>query len=103
MPAANDSNRLPDGVTTHHALELPATCFTAGALRLSGDKAAPKAEHVFIAYQRKSAEPLTHPVTFVFNGTPAWPRADCMSAPSANDTAHANPPPAIRPERESRR
>lgn len=60
--------------TTHHALELPGRTlqFTAmaGAIPLSDEKGAQQAEVAFIAYLLDGADPLTRPVTFVFNGGP---------------------------------
>lgn len=65
---------LPADVTTHHTLELPGRTLrfsaTAGAIRLSDDKGAPRADIAFIAYQLEDADPRTRKVTFVLDGGP---------------------------------
>lgn len=67
---------LPADVTTHHTLELPGRTLkfraTAGAIRLSDDKGAPRADIAFIAYQLEDADPRTRKVTFVLNGGPGF-------------------------------
>ena len=49
---------------------------TAGSIRLFDDKSEPQADIAYTAYQLDGADPLTRPVTFVFNGGPgaasAW-------------------------------
>jgi carboxypeptidase C (cathepsin A) len=75
--AANrEPRRLPADVTTQHTLELPDRTLhfdaTAGAIRLTDDKAAPRADIAFIAYQLQGAERTNRPVTFVFNGGPGF-------------------------------
>ena len=67
---------LPADLTTHHTLELPGRTLhfsaTAGAIRLVDDKAAPRADIAFIAYQLDGAEPRSRKVTFVLNGGPGF-------------------------------
>jgi carboxypeptidase C (cathepsin A) len=70
------SKLLPANVTTHHTLELPGRTLqfsaTAGAIRLTDDKDAPRADIAFIAYQLDGAEALDRKVTFVLNGGPGF-------------------------------
>ena len=72
---------MPADVTTHHTLVLPDGeqpgrtlhfSATAGAIRLTDDKAAPRADIAFIAYQLDGADPRTRKVTFVLNGGPGF-------------------------------
>jgi carboxypeptidase C (cathepsin A) len=67
---------LPADVTTHHTLTLPDRILhftaTAGAIRLTDDKSAPRADIAFIAYQLEDADPRTRKVTFVLNGGPGF-------------------------------
>jgi carboxypeptidase C (cathepsin A) len=71
--------RLPAEVTTHHTLELPTRSLgfraTAGAIRLTDDKNAPRVDLAFIAYTLDGAEPRNRPVTFAFNGGPGFASA----------------------------
>jgi carboxypeptidase C (cathepsin A) len=72
--SAGDNRHLPADVTTHQTLELPDRTLqfagTAGAIRLSDDKGAPRTDVAFIAYRLDGADPRSRPVTFVFNGGP---------------------------------
>jgi carboxypeptidase C (cathepsin A) len=74
---------LPAEVTTHHTLELPEQppgppgrtlhfSATAGAIRLTDGKGAPRADVAFIAYQLDGAERRSRKVTFVLNGGPGF-------------------------------
>jgi carboxypeptidase C (cathepsin A) len=71
---AGDIRHLPADVTTQHTLELPDRTLrfaaTAGAVGLTDDKGAPRADVAFIAYRLDGADPRNRPVTFVFNGGP---------------------------------
>ncbi len=75
-PRQNEPRSLPADVTTHHSVELPGRTLqftaTAGAIRLTDDKGAPRADIAFIAYRLDGAEPAHRPVTFVFNGGPGF-------------------------------
>jgi carboxypeptidase C (cathepsin A) len=75
-PTAPAPKALPADVTTHHTLELPGRTLkfraTAGAIRLTDDKGAPRADIAFIAYQLEDADPRTRKVTFVLNGGPGF-------------------------------
>jgi len=68
--------RLPADATTHHALDLPGRTLhvaaTAGAIRLTDDKDAPRADIAFIACQLEEADRAHRPATFVFNGGPGF-------------------------------
>jgi carboxypeptidase C (cathepsin A) len=68
--------RLPLDVTTHHTLNLPDRLLrfegTAGAIQLTDNKNAPRADITFVAYQLEGAERAHRPVTFVFNGGPGF-------------------------------
>ena len=79
--AAPAPKPMPADVTTHHTLvladgEQPGRTLhfsaTAGAIRLTDDKAAPRADIAFIAYQLDGADPRTRKVTFVLNGGPGF-------------------------------
>ena len=98
---------MPADVTTHHTLVLPDGeqpgrtlhfSATAGAIRLTDDKAAPRADIAFIAYQLDGADPRTRKVTFVLNGGPGFASAGCRSARSAPGASRsaATPPPRPR-------
>src|SRR6478752_975053 len=67
---AAETPRLPPAVTTHHTLELPGRILhfeaTAGAILLTDEKHAPRAELAFVAFQSEGAEKAQRPVTFVF-------------------------------------
>jgi carboxypeptidase C (cathepsin A) len=67
---------LPADVTTHHTLTLPDRALhftaTAGAIRLTDNKGAPRADIAFVAYQLEDADPRTRKVTFVLNGGPGF-------------------------------
>jgi carboxypeptidase C (cathepsin A) len=69
-----DNRHLPADVTTQHSLELPDRTLrfsaTAGAIRLTDDKGAPRVDVAFIAYRLDGADSRNRPVTFVFNGGP---------------------------------
>jgi carboxypeptidase C (cathepsin A) len=73
-PAAAEQHRLPPDSTTKQTLELPgrtlAFTATAGSIRLFDDKGEPQADIAYTAYQLDGADPLTRPVTFLFNGGP---------------------------------
>jgi carboxypeptidase C (cathepsin A) len=79
-PATAEQHRLPGDSTTNQTLTLPertlAFAATAGSIRLFDDKSEPQADIAYTAYQLDGADPLTRPVTFVFNGGPgaasAW-------------------------------
>ena len=89
-PAASESRQdikpMPADVTTHHALELAGRTLqfsaTAGAIRLTDDKGAPRADVAFMAFRLDGAEAARRPVTFVFNGGPGfasgWLNAGCV-------------------------
>ncbi|HEX4172383.1 MAG TPA: hypothetical protein VHY82_07890, partial [Acetobacteraceae bacterium] len=68
--------RLPAEVTTHHTIDLPGRTLrfaaTAGALPLSGENNAPRAELAFVAFQLEDANAAHRPVTFAFNGGPGF-------------------------------
>jgi carboxypeptidase C (cathepsin A) len=73
--------RLPADMTTQHTLELPMGDLpartlhfsaTAGAIRLTDDKGAPRADIAFIAYRLDGAEARSRKVTFVLNGGPGF-------------------------------
>ena len=76
---AGEPHRLPPAATTHHTLELPGRTLhfeaTAGAILLTDEKHAPRAELAFIAFQLEGAERARRPVTFVFNGGPGFASA----------------------------
>ena len=75
-PAQPAMPRLPPDTTTHHTLDLPGRTLhfsaTAGAIRLSDDKNAPRADIAFIAYQLDGVEARDRKVTFVLNGGPGF-------------------------------
>jgi carboxypeptidase C (cathepsin A) len=69
----------PAEVTTHHTLDLPGPpgrtlhfSATAGAIRLTDGKGAPRADVAFIAYQLEGTEARSRKVTFVLNGGPGF-------------------------------
>ncbi len=69
-----EQHRLPPDSTTQHTLVLPgrtlAFAATAGSVRLFNTKGEPQADIAYTAYQLDGADPVTRPVTFVFNGGP---------------------------------
>ena len=71
-----EARRLPADSTTHHALDLPGRTLhvaaTAGAIRLTDDKDAPRTDIAFIAFQLEGTDRARRPVTFVFNGGPGF-------------------------------
>jgi carboxypeptidase C (cathepsin A) len=73
-PAVAEQHRLPPDSTTKQTVVLPgrtlAFAATAGSIRLFNDKGEPQADIAYTAYQLDDADPLTRPVTFVFNGGP---------------------------------
>lgn len=73
-PAAAEQHRLPPDSTTKQTLTLPgrtlAFAATAGSIRLFDDKGEPQADIAYTAYQLDGANPVTRPVTFLFNGGP---------------------------------
>jgi carboxypeptidase C (cathepsin A) len=73
-PAAAEQHRLPPDSTTKQTVILPgrtlAFAATAGSIRLFNDKGEPQADIAYTAYQLDGTDPLTRPVTFVFNGGP---------------------------------
>lgn len=79
-PPAAGQHRLPPDSTSHHTLALPGRTLdftaTAGSIPLRNDKGEPQADIAFTAYQLNGADPLSRPVTFLFNGGPgassAW-------------------------------
>jgi carboxypeptidase C (cathepsin A) len=79
-PATAEQHRLPPDSTTKQTLALPGRTLafdaTAGSFRLFDDKGEPQADIAYTAYQLDVADPVTRPVTFVFNGGPgassAW-------------------------------
>lgn len=74
-----DVVRLPADVTTHFALDLPGRTLkfgaTAGSMRLTDAKGAPRTDIAFVAYKIEGGSPATRPVTFVFNGGPGMASA----------------------------
>ena len=76
---AGETRRLPADVTTHHTLELPGRTLhfaaTAGAMLLTDERQAPRAELAFVAFQLEDAEKSRRPVTFAFNGGPGFATA----------------------------
>src|SRR5271166_537527 len=77
--STGDTPRLPADATTRHTLELPGRTLhfqaTAGAIRLTDEQRAPRAELAFVAFQLDGAEPAHRPVTFAFNGGPGFASA----------------------------
>ena len=79
-PAIAGQNRLPPNSTTKQTLTLPGRTLafkaTAGSIRIFDAKSEPEADIAFTSYQLDGADPLTRPVTFIFNGGPgassAW-------------------------------
>jgi carboxypeptidase C (cathepsin A) len=73
-PAAAEQPKLPPDSTTKQTLALPgrtlAFTATAGSIRLFDGKGEPQADIAFTAYQLDGADPVTRPVTFLFNGGP---------------------------------
>ena len=73
-PAAAELHRLPPDSTTRQTLVLPgrtlAFTATAGSIRLFDDKGEPQADIAYTAYRLDGADPVTRPVTFLFNGGP---------------------------------
>jgi carboxypeptidase C (cathepsin A) len=73
-PPAAEQHRLPPDSTTKQTLVLPGRTLsfaaTAGSIRLFDDKGEPQADIAYTAYRLDGADPLTRPVTFVFNGGP---------------------------------
>ncbi|HME22577.1 MAG TPA: peptidase S10 [Acetobacteraceae bacterium] len=76
---SGETARLPADVTTRHTLELPGRTLhfqaTAGAIRLTDEQRAPRADLAFVAFQLDNAEPAHRPVTFAFNGGPGFASA----------------------------
>src|SRR5580704_16221591 len=72
-PAA-EQHRLPPDATTRHTLDLPgrslAFTATAGSIRLFDEKGEPQADIAYTAYRLDGADPVSRPVTFLFNGGP---------------------------------
>jgi len=75
-PTPTTAKPLPADATTQHTLELPGRTLhfsaTAGAIRLTDDKDAQRADIAFIAYRLDGAEPRSRKVTFVLNGGPGF-------------------------------
>lgn len=73
-PPAAEQHRLPPDSTTRQTLDLPgrtlAFAATAGSIRLFDDKGEPQADIAYTAYQLDGTDPVTRPVTFLFNGGP---------------------------------
>jgi carboxypeptidase C (cathepsin A) len=71
---AAEQHRLPPDSTTEQTLVLPgrtlAFTATAGSIRLFDNKGEPQADIAYTAYRLDGADPLTRPVTFLFNGGP---------------------------------
>jgi carboxypeptidase C (cathepsin A) len=111
-PATAEQHRLPGDSTTNHTLPLPertlAFVATAGSIRLFDDKGEPQADIAYTAYQVDGADPLTRPVTFVFNGGPgaasAWLQLGSLGpwrlAINA-DAVSSSTPPNIQPNAET--
>jgi carboxypeptidase C (cathepsin A) len=76
---SDDTTGLPADVTTHHTLDLPGRTLhfeaTAGAIRLTDDQHAPRADLAFMAFQLDGADRTHRPVTFGFNGGPGYASA----------------------------
>jgi carboxypeptidase C (cathepsin A) len=75
----SETRRLPADVTTRHVIELPGRSIhfdaTAGAIRLTGENNAPRADLAFVAFQLAGADKAHRPVTFAFNGGPGFASA----------------------------
>jgi carboxypeptidase C (cathepsin A) len=73
-PAVAEQHRLPPDSTTKHTLSLPGRALaftaTAGSIRLFDDRGEPQADIAYTAYQLDGSDPVTRPVTFLFNGGP---------------------------------
>jgi carboxypeptidase C (cathepsin A) len=73
-PVAAELRRLPPDSTTQQTLFLPgrtlAFTATAGSIRLFDDKGEPQADIAYTAYRLDGADPVSRPVTFLFNGGP---------------------------------
>jgi carboxypeptidase C (cathepsin A) len=73
-PATAEQHRLPPDSATKQTLVLPgrtlAFAATAGSIRLFDGTGEPQADIAYTAYQLDGADPVTRPVTFVFNGGP---------------------------------
>jgi carboxypeptidase C (cathepsin A) len=73
-PVAAELHRLPPDSTTKQTLVLPgrtlAFTATAGSIRLFDDKGDPQADIAYTAYRLDGVDPVSRPVTFLFNGGP---------------------------------
>jgi carboxypeptidase C (cathepsin A) len=73
-PVAAELHRLPPVSTTKQTLVLPgrtlALTATAGSIRLFDDKGEPQADIAYTAYRLDGVDPVSRPVTFLFNGGP---------------------------------
>jgi carboxypeptidase C (cathepsin A) len=73
-PVAAELHRLPPDSTTKQTLVLPgrtlAFTATAGSIRLFDDKGEPQADIAYTAYRLDGVDPVSRPVTFLFNGGP---------------------------------
>jgi carboxypeptidase C (cathepsin A) len=112
VPPAPAAKPLPADVTTQHTLQFPDRTLhftaTAGAIRLTDDKGAPRADIAFIAYQLEGADPRTRKVTFVFNGGPGfasgWLQVGAVGPwriPFGDDTTSPSASPAPLPNAET--
>jgi len=61
-------------VVTHHSAKIGGQVIsytaTAGTLVIKDDKGAPKATFFYVAYTKDGVDPVTRPVSFVYNGGP---------------------------------
>jgi carboxypeptidase C (cathepsin A) len=111
-PPAAEQHRLPPDSTTRQTLDLPgrrlAFAATAGSIRLFDDKGEPQADIAYTAYQLDGADPVTRPVTFLFNGGPGAASAYLQLGAAGpwrlainGDAAISSGPPVVLPNAET--
>jgi carboxypeptidase C (cathepsin A) len=111
-PAAAEQHRLPPDSTTKQTVILPgrtlAFAATAGSIRLFNDKGEPQADIAYTAYQLDGTDPVTRPVTFVFNGGPGAASAYLQLGnigpwrlPITGDAAVSSASPTLQPNAET--
>jgi len=101
-PRLPEVAHLPADVTTHQVLETPGRILrfsaTAGSMRLTDAKDAPRTDIAFVAYQVDGADAATRPVTFAFNGGPgmasAWLQMGAVGPWRVRLDPHADGPSA---------